>query len=96
MAKAAVTIELSEPERRELESLARAQKTGQALAKRARIVLAAADGAENKAVWSGRMRTRSANGEGGSPSDGWTGSTTSLARVRRDGSATRQLPRPSG
>ena len=37
-------------ERRELEALARAQKTGQALARRARIVLAAASGLENKAI----------------------------------------------
>lgn len=50
MGKAAVTIELTEAERRELESLARAQKTGQAMARRARIVLAAAAGLENKAI----------------------------------------------
>jgi transposase len=50
MPKVAVTIELTETERGELESLARAQKTGQALAKRARIVLAAAEGLENKAI----------------------------------------------
>ena len=37
-------------ERRELESLARAHKTGQAMARRARIVLAAAAGLENKAI----------------------------------------------
>ncbi|MEM6849911.1 MAG: helix-turn-helix domain-containing protein, partial [Pseudomonadota bacterium] len=42
---------MSEVERRELTSLARAQKTGQALAKRARIVLAAAaDGHQNKVI----------------------------------------------
>ena len=50
MGKAAVAIELSNVERRELESLARAQKTGQAMARRARIVLAAAAGLENKAI----------------------------------------------
>jgi FixJ family two-component response regulator len=50
MAKAAVAIELNEAERRELESLARARKTGQALARRARIVLAAAAGPENKEI----------------------------------------------
>ena len=50
MGKAAVAIELSAAERRELESLARAPKTGQAMARRARIVLAAAAGLEN-AVW---------------------------------------------
>jgi transposase len=41
---------LSATERRELQSLARAQKTGQAMARRARIVLAAAAGLENKAI----------------------------------------------
>ncbi|GJE04614.1 helix-turn-helix domain-containing protein [Methylobacterium isbiliense] len=50
MGKAAVGIDLTEPERRELESPARGQKTGQALARRARIVLAAASGLENKAI----------------------------------------------
>lgn len=50
MGKAAVAIELTVPERRELESLALAQKTGQAMARRARIVLAAASGMENKAI----------------------------------------------
>ena len=43
----ASTIELSAAERRELESLARRRKTGQALALRARIVLAAAEGGNN-------------------------------------------------
>src|SRR6201746_2383450 len=50
MGKPAVLIELSPAERRELESLARAQKTGQAMARRARIVLAAASGLENKVI----------------------------------------------
>jgi transposase len=50
MGKPAVAIELSTAERRELESLARAHKTGQAMARRARIVLAAAAGLENKAI----------------------------------------------
>lgn len=50
MGKTAVRIELSGAERSELESLARARKTGQALAQRARIVLAAAAGLENKAI----------------------------------------------
>jgi hypothetical protein len=40
MGKAAVAIELTAPERGELESLARAHRTGQAMARRARIVLA--------------------------------------------------------
>jgi transposase len=50
MGRPAVGIDLSEGERRELESLARAHKTGQAMARRARIVLAAALGLENKAI----------------------------------------------
>lgn len=50
MGKAAVAIELTAPERRELESLAPAHRTGQAMARRARIVLAAAAGLENKAI----------------------------------------------
>lgn len=50
MGKPAVGIELTVAERRELVSLARAQKTGQAMARRARIVLAAAAGLENKAI----------------------------------------------
>jgi len=50
MGKAAVAIELTIPERRELESLARAHRTGQAMARRARIVLAASAGLENKAI----------------------------------------------
>ena len=50
MGKAAVAIELSEAEQCELQSLARGQKTGQAMARRARIVLAAAAGLENKAI----------------------------------------------
>jgi hypothetical protein len=48
--KPAVSIALSAAGRRELESLARAHKTGQAMPRRARIVLAAAAGLENKAI----------------------------------------------
>ena len=50
MGRAAVAIILSEAERRELEGLARRRKTAQGLARRARIVLAAAEGLENKAI----------------------------------------------
>src|SRR4028119_2477217 len=50
MGRAAVGIELSASERRGLQSLARAQKTGQAMARRARIVLGAGAGLENKAI----------------------------------------------
>lgn len=47
---AAVPIKLSEAERRELEGLARRRKTAQGLARRAQIVLAAAEGLQNKAI----------------------------------------------
>jgi transposase len=50
MGRSAVAIELTCEERRELESLARRRRTAQGLATRARIVLAAADGLENKAI----------------------------------------------
>ena len=50
MGKTAVAIELKAAERRELVSLTRARKTGQAMARRARIVLSAAAGLENKAI----------------------------------------------
>ena len=50
MGRAAASIELTAVERRGLESLSRARKTGQAMARRARIVLAAAAGLENKAI----------------------------------------------
>ncbi len=47
---AAGACDEEETERRVLESLARAQMTGQAMARRARIVLAATSGLENKAI----------------------------------------------
>jgi transposase len=50
MGKPAVAIDLTSEERRELERLVRRRKTGQGLARRARIVLAAAEGLENKAI----------------------------------------------
>ena len=50
MGRAAVAITLSEAERRELEGFARRRKTAQGLARRARIVLAASEGLENKAI----------------------------------------------
>ena len=50
MGRAAVAITLSASERGELDGLARRRKTAQGLARRARIVLAAADGLENKAI----------------------------------------------
>ena len=50
MGRTAVAIELSESERRELESLASRRKTAQGLAQRARIVLLAAERLENKDI----------------------------------------------
>jgi transposase len=50
MGKPAVQIDLSAGDRAELERLAGRRKTAQGLAVRARIVLAAADGLENKEI----------------------------------------------
>jgi transposase len=50
MGKAAIAIELTAGERSELEGLACRRRTAQGLARRARIVLAAADGVENKTI----------------------------------------------
>ena len=50
MGRTAVVIELTATERRGLESLARAHRTGQAMARRARIVLDSAEGPENRAT----------------------------------------------
>ena len=50
MARVAMTISLSDDERAELEALSRRRKTSQGLARRARIVLAAAEGLENKEI----------------------------------------------
>jgi transposase len=50
MGKTAVTVVLTESERRELEGLASRRRTAQGLAQRARIVLLAADGLENKEI----------------------------------------------
>lgn len=50
MSRRAVTIELSGEERHQLESFARQRRTAQGLARRARIVVAAAEGLENKTI----------------------------------------------
>ena len=50
MGKAAVTIALTAVERAELEGLAGRRRTAQGFMRRGRIVLAAADGLENKAI----------------------------------------------
>lgn len=66
MDKPAVTIDLSAEERRELENLAGRRRAAQGLARRARIVLLAADGLENKDICEELdvVRTRLANGAG--------------------------------
>jgi transposase len=50
MGKTAVAIDVTAIERRELESLASRRKTAEGLAQRARIVLLAAEGAENRDI----------------------------------------------
>jgi transposase len=50
MSRRAVAIELTAEERQQLESFARQRRTAQGLARRARIVLAAAEGLENKVI----------------------------------------------
>src|SRR3982750_4087386 len=50
MGRTAVAIELTAAEQTELEALAGRRRTAQGLAKRARIVLAAAEGSDNKAI----------------------------------------------
>jgi len=50
MGKPAVAIKLTEAERLELEGVARRRRTAQGLARRARIVLLAADGLENQEI----------------------------------------------
>ena len=50
MGRTAAAIDLTQSERRELESLASRRKTAQGLAQRARIVLRAAEGGENKDI----------------------------------------------
>ena len=50
MGKTAVAIDLTDSERRELQSLASRRRTAQGLAQRARIVLLAAEGVENKNI----------------------------------------------
>src|ERR1035441_2170473 len=50
MGKAAASIDLSAAERAELEVLAKRPKTAQGVARRARIIMAAADGLENQTI----------------------------------------------
>ena len=50
MSKRAITIELTAAERSALQDLAKRRRTAQGLVRRARIVLAAAEGKDNKAI----------------------------------------------
>jgi hypothetical protein len=95
--RTAVAPELTAAERAELEGLAGRRRTVQGLAIRARIVLAAAEGTENKAIAAALvpMRTQSANGGGALPSIAWMGFMTRRAGVCRAGSRTRRSPRSS-
>ncbi len=61
--RVAVSVELSGAERRELESLTRRRKTAQGLARRARIVLLAAEGFENKKIASKLVATEDTVGK---------------------------------
>ena len=89
MGKTAVAIDLTQRERRELESLASRRKTAQGLAQRARIVLLAAEGAENKDI---SLRVEAAPNTVGKwrrrfAEHASMASSTSLAPARRAGSA---------
>jgi hypothetical protein len=97
MGKTAIAIDLTAIERRELESLASRRKTAQGLAQRARIVLLAAEGEDNKdiSVRLGAAPNTWANGGGGSRSCAWMVFTTSLVPARRVGSAMTRSPRSS-
>ena len=76
---------LSEAEEETLRSLVRRRTTAQALALRARIVLACAAGDPNQVVARklGVRRKRCANGEPVSSRSGWTASMTSRVRACR-------------
>ena len=96
MGRSAVAIELTAGERGELEDLAGRWRTAQGLARRARIVLLAAEGLESKAIAAelaadpntvGRWRDRFAASRA---------CTTSRGRGRPARSATTPSPRPSG
>ena len=104
MGKVAVAIALSAAERRALASLARAHKTGQAMARRARIVLGAA-GLENKAICAevgadantvSKWRRRFAADRLDGLLDGWLEAAPPTGPGHHGRSATMRSPRPSG
>ena len=83
---------VSPPERARLQEWTRRRSTAQALALRARIVLACAEGRDNTDVAEqlGSRIRRSANGDSGSWSVGWTACSTSHGQAVRVGSAMRR------
>ena len=89
------SLTLSDEERAELKSLTMRRKTAQALAMRARIVLACAEGVKTSKSPPrlGWTRPPSASGAAVSRRGGWMGSTTSRARARHERSRTRALRR---
>ena len=97
MGRAAASIALTGVERRELESLSRARKTGQAMARRTRIVLAAAAGLENKAICAevGADTNTVPNGAAASQPIASRGCWMSHAPARRQKSAMTTSPKPS-
>ena len=89
----AVALELTDAERTALESLVRRRNIGQALAQRARVVLAcAAPGATNLGVAKalGVSRPTVATWRGASPRTGWRDWSMCLVPARRAGSGTRR------
>jgi hypothetical protein len=89
--RTAPQVVLSESERSELKGLAGRRKTAQAMAMRARIVLACAEGCKASRSQHGwaLMRLRSENGAGALRRSAWMGSTTSRGRGPRAPSRTR-------
>ena len=81
----------------ELEGLENRRRIVRGLARRARIVLAAAAGTENQVIAQtiGGDATLSGNGAEALPSIAWMGFITTRAAARHSGLATRKSPRRS-
>ena len=80
-----VALILTEDERRRLDSLAHRSRSAPHVARRARIILACADGAANKVV-ARRLHVTPAtvvSGEGASSGSAWTACMTSRGPARR-------------
>ena len=89
----AVAILLDEGERGELTALTRRRRAPQALTERARIILAAASGLNNKEIAAKVVSVLRRPGLGAiaSPRGAWTGFTTSHALALHERSATMRL-----